>query len=93
MRIGAQPIPISAIAMWIAPGPCARAKISAPPPPPKASRTDEVCRGPTRSSAIPTGICATAKVRNQMPEDRARSDAVTAISAFRTGARTARNAR
>ena len=93
MRTGAQPAPINAIARLICNALLARAKSAAPPPPPNSSKTAAVRRGPTRSSAQPTGNCINANVTNIRPEAVARSSGVAPTSSAKGPLRTARNAR
>ena len=92
MSTGEQPMPISTIASLIAPGPVAAANRPAPTAPTASSRA-VVRRGPTRSSALPTGICISEKARNHRPEAAARSSGVAPISAVSSGDSTARKAR
>ncbi len=92
MKIGAQPMPISAMASVpdTAPVACANRKAPALP---TAMAAVTVRRGPSRSSAQPIGNCAIAKVVNQAAPSRPNSPAPIARSLITGWAITLRNDR
>ena len=90
---GAQPTPMSAIAVITIQGWVAKAKRNAPPPPPMASRTAAVRLGPYLSRHTPTTNCIAENDANHAPEASERSVLVAPSSEPRTGVRTARKER